>query len=56
MVTPELAREYARRGIGLIDPEAGATSLLRELAWGDAAATSVVYTATTGAPAAPADR
>ncbi|MEV4636169.1 SDR family NAD(P)-dependent oxidoreductase [Actinoplanes sp. NPDC049548] len=45
MVTPELIAEYARRGIGLIDPEEGALSLLRELAWGDAAQTSVVLTA-----------
>jgi hypothetical protein len=43
MVTPELAADYARRGIGLIDPEEGALSLLRELAWGDQPA--VVYTA-----------
>ncbi|BCJ53953.1 polyketide synthase [Actinoplanes sp. NBRC 14428] len=43
MVTPELTAEYARRGIGLIDPEEGALSLLRELAWGDAP--SVVLTA-----------
>ncbi|WP_249030860.1 type I polyketide synthase [Micromonospora echinospora] len=45
MVTPELSRAYARRGIRLIDPEEGALSLLGELAWGDPAATSVVYTA-----------
>jgi NAD(P)-dependent dehydrogenase (short-subunit alcohol dehydrogenase family) len=45
MVTPELTAEYGRRGIGLIDPEEGALSLLRELAWGDAATTSVVLTA-----------
>jgi NAD(P)-dependent dehydrogenase (short-subunit alcohol dehydrogenase family) len=45
MVTAELTQEYARRGIGLIDPEEGALSLLRELAWGDPASTSVVYTA-----------
>jgi hypothetical protein len=45
MVTPELVREYARRGISLIDPEEGAASLLRELAWGDGTTTSVVYTA-----------
>ncbi|GGQ41565.1 polyketide synthase [Couchioplanes caeruleus subsp. azureus] len=45
MVTPELTAEYARRGIGLIDPEEGALSLLRELAWGDPAQTSVVLTA-----------
>nr|QLK01491.1 SDR family NAD(P)-dependent oxidoreductase [Micromonospora carbonacea] len=45
MVTAELSREYARRGIGLIDPEEGALALLRELAWADATVTSVVYTA-----------
>ncbi|MFE3496709.1 SDR family NAD(P)-dependent oxidoreductase [Streptomyces sp. NPDC059175] len=45
MVGPELAREYARRGIALIDPEEGALALLRELAWGDDAAGAVVYTA-----------
>ncbi|MEU4245566.1 SDR family NAD(P)-dependent oxidoreductase [Actinoplanes sp. NPDC026619] len=45
MVTPELMQEYARRGIALIDPEEGALSLLRELAWGSAETTSVVYTA-----------
>ncbi|MEU5429205.1 SDR family NAD(P)-dependent oxidoreductase [Streptomyces olivoreticuli] len=46
MVTPELAREYARRGVGLIDPEEGALCLLRELAWGEESADAVVYTAT----------
>ncbi|MFC5719229.1 SDR family NAD(P)-dependent oxidoreductase [Streptomyces gamaensis] len=45
MVTPELAREYARRGVGLIDPEEGALCLLRELAWGEESADAVVYTA-----------
>ncbi|MFD0525030.1 SDR family NAD(P)-dependent oxidoreductase [Paractinoplanes durhamensis] len=45
MVTPELMQEYARRGIALIDPEEGALSLLRELAWGTPGTTSVVYTA-----------
>ncbi|MGC4815238.1 SDR family NAD(P)-dependent oxidoreductase, partial [Micromonospora sp. DT228] len=45
MVTDELSREYARRGIELIDPEAGAFSLLGELAWGDPKINSVVYTA-----------
>ncbi|SCL36678.1 Acyl transferase domain-containing protein [Micromonospora pallida] len=45
MVTAELSREYARRGIGLIDPEEGALSLLRELAWAEPGDTSVVYTA-----------
>ncbi|MCS7481737.1 SDR family NAD(P)-dependent oxidoreductase, partial [Umezawaea endophytica] len=45
MVTPELMRSYAKRGIKLIDPEEGALSLLRELAWGPEALDSVVYTA-----------
>jgi hypothetical protein len=45
MVTPELGREYARRGINLIDPEEGTAALLRELAWGDESASAVVYTA-----------
>ncbi|MFE2867921.1 SDR family NAD(P)-dependent oxidoreductase [Embleya sp. NPDC059259] len=31
MVTPELAREYGRRGIALIDPEHGVRALLDEL-------------------------
>jgi NAD(P)-dependent dehydrogenase (short-subunit alcohol dehydrogenase family) len=34
MVSRELEREYARRGIGLIDPEDGVTCLLTELAGG----------------------
>ncbi|MGR3931826.1 SDR family oxidoreductase [Streptomyces sp. BRA346] len=45
MVTPELGREYARRGIALIDPEEGALALLRELAWGEEPDPAVVYTA-----------
>ncbi|GAA0569619.1 hypothetical protein GCM10010172_62480 [Paractinoplanes ferrugineus] len=45
MVTAELTAEYGRRGIDLIDPEEGALSLLRELAWGDAAVDAVVLTA-----------
>ncbi|MDT4990888.1 MAG: hypothetical protein QOH97_780 [Actinoplanes sp.] len=45
MVTAELTAEYARRGIALIDPEEGALSLLRELAWGDSTTSSVVLTA-----------
>jgi NAD(P)-dependent dehydrogenase (short-subunit alcohol dehydrogenase family) len=45
MVTPELGREYARRGITLIDPEEGAAALLGELAWGDESDRAVVYTA-----------
>ncbi|HEY4018748.1 MAG TPA: SDR family NAD(P)-dependent oxidoreductase [Pseudonocardiaceae bacterium] len=43
MVTEELMREYARRGIKLIDPEEGVLALLRELAWGTDNA--VLYTA-----------
>jgi NAD(P)-dependent dehydrogenase (short-subunit alcohol dehydrogenase family) len=45
MVDAALGRSYAKRGIDLIDPEEGALSLLRELAWGDPAVQSVVYTA-----------
>jgi NAD(P)-dependent dehydrogenase (short-subunit alcohol dehydrogenase family) len=45
MVTQELTAEYARRGISLIDPEEGALSLLRELAWGSPTTTAVVLTA-----------
>ncbi len=37
MVTPELARAYARRGIPLLDPDAAADALLDELAHGTAA-------------------
>jgi NAD(P)-dependent dehydrogenase (short-subunit alcohol dehydrogenase family) len=44
MVTPELSREYGRRGLGLIDPQRGALTVLHELAWGDPALRSVVYT------------
>ncbi|WP_327070547.1 SDR family NAD(P)-dependent oxidoreductase [Kitasatospora sp. NBC_01302] len=45
MVSAELAREYARRGVRLIDPTAGTLALLRELAWGEPSVRSVVYTA-----------
>ncbi|MEU9454241.1 SDR family NAD(P)-dependent oxidoreductase [Streptomyces sp. NPDC048277] len=45
MVSPELGREYARRGVQLIDPEEGTAVLLRELAWGEESARAVVYTA-----------
>ncbi len=41
MVSPELEREYARRGITLIDPDAGVACLLRELSHGTDA--QVVY-------------
>ncbi|RYJ29980.1 modular polyketide synthase [Streptomyces sp. L-9-10] len=45
MVTPELMRSYASRGIKLIDPEEGPLSLLRELAWGAPSVHAAVYTA-----------
>ncbi|MEU1404434.1 SDR family NAD(P)-dependent oxidoreductase [Streptomyces sp. NPDC005728] len=45
MVGEELGREYARRGVQLIDPDEGTAALLRELAWGDRSARAVVYTA-----------
>ncbi|MCC9712203.1 hypothetical protein E4N62_47530 [Streptomyces sp. MNU76] len=45
MVGPELGREYARRGIELIDPEEGVLALLRELAWGEPETDEVVLTA-----------
>ncbi|MFD5784660.1 SDR family oxidoreductase [Streptomyces sp. NPDC126933] len=45
MVTPELMRSYAARGIKLIDPEEGPLSLLRELAWGAPQVHAAVYTA-----------
>lgn len=43
-VPPERAREYARHGVGPIDPDAGAAALLREIAHGDE--TRVVLTGT----------
>lgn len=45
MAAPDLMRDYARRGIELIDPEEGTLSLLRELAWGDEGLTAVTYAA-----------
>ncbi|MFJ3792823.1 SDR family oxidoreductase [Kitasatospora sp. NPDC090091] len=45
MVSPELAQDYARRGVRLIDPQAGTLALLRELAWGEPGTRAVVYTA-----------
>lgn len=45
MVGAELGREYARRGVEMIDPDEGTAALLRELAWGDPAARAVVLTA-----------
>jgi hypothetical protein len=37
MITPELEREYGRRGIGLIPLEEGVNRLFEELGRGDAA-------------------
>ncbi|MFE4513466.1 SDR family NAD(P)-dependent oxidoreductase, partial [Kitasatospora sp. NPDC056783] len=45
MVSEELARDYARRGVKLIEPDAGTLALLRELAWGERSVRAVVYTA-----------
>ncbi|OEV11675.1 SDR family NAD(P)-dependent oxidoreductase, partial [Streptomyces nanshensis] len=45
MVTPELMRSYAARGIKLVDPEEGPLSLLRELAWGAPTVHAVVAAA-----------
>ncbi|GGQ68606.1 polyketide synthase [Streptomyces ruber] len=45
MVGAELMRSYAARGIGLIDPDEGPLSLLRELAHGAPDEHTVVYTA-----------
>ncbi len=42
MVTPELEREYARRGIGLIDPEDGVRCLVDELRFGSTDAIEVI--------------
>jgi malonyl CoA-acyl carrier protein transacylase len=46
MVTPELAREYERRGVGLIDPDAGVAAALAELRAGAPDAQVVVMCAT----------
>jgi NAD(P)-dependent dehydrogenase (short-subunit alcohol dehydrogenase family) len=42
MVSPELEREYSRRGVGLIEPDDGAQALLDELAAAPAAPGHVV--------------
>jgi hypothetical protein len=49
MVSPELEREYGRKGIGLIAPEDGVTALLQELEFGSKDSTQVVLMC--GAPA-----
>jgi acyl transferase domain-containing protein/NAD(P)H-dependent flavin oxidoreductase YrpB (nitropropane dioxygenase family)/NAD(P)-dependent dehydrogenase (short-subunit alcohol dehydrogenase family) len=45
MVTPGLARQFLKQGIGLIDPDEGVRCLLRELAWGAPSITAVAYVA-----------
>jgi hypothetical protein len=45
MVSPGLARQFTKQGLGLIDPEEGVRCLLRELAWGAPAITAVAYVA-----------
>ena len=42
MVSPELTREYAKRGIGLIDPDAGVAGFLDELLHGSAEQAQVI--------------
>ncbi|WP_406290882.1 SDR family NAD(P)-dependent oxidoreductase [Embleya sp. NBC_00896] len=48
MVTPELEREYARRGVALIDPGHGVDALLAELASGRARQAVYACVPTTG--------
>jgi acyl transferase domain-containing protein/NAD(P)H-dependent flavin oxidoreductase YrpB (nitropropane dioxygenase family) len=43
MVSPELEREYTRRGVGLIGLDDGIACLLKELAWGPRDVSQVVY-------------
>jgi len=45
MVDPALEREYARRGVGLIDVEEGVRAFLDELASGPAEDAQVVWMA-----------
>ncbi|WP_421121922.1 SDR family NAD(P)-dependent oxidoreductase [Aquihabitans daechungensis] len=46
MVSPELEREYARRGIGLVDPDDGVMALLHEISAGRGPAQLVVMRGT----------
>ena len=52
MVSPELEREYARRGISMIAPEDGVAALFGELAWGDRGVCQAIYMAGGGDSAA----
>ncbi|NGO67721.1 type I polyketide synthase [Streptomyces boncukensis] len=45
MVSAALGRDFARRGVQLIDPDEGVRALLRELAWGDPELSAVVLAA-----------
>ena len=45
MVSPELEREFARRGVAMIAPEEGMAALFGELAWGHPTDNQVVYVA-----------
>ncbi|MFC7548709.1 type I polyketide synthase [Plantactinospora sp. GCM10030261] len=54
MVSAELEREYARRGIAVIDPEAGVAALLREIVEGPRDVHQVLYLAGDPAPFLPA--
>jgi NAD(P)-dependent dehydrogenase (short-subunit alcohol dehydrogenase family) len=51
MVSPELARQYASRGVGLIPPEHGAAALVDELVYGSREDVNVVLTGTNTVPA-----
>jgi NAD(P)-dependent dehydrogenase (short-subunit alcohol dehydrogenase family) len=44
MVSPELQQQYDRLGVEVINPRAGVTTLLRELAYGNPALTTVTFT------------
>lgn len=48
MMTPELRREYGRRGIGLIPPGEGVRTLLEELSFGEADETNVIIMSAAG--------
>ena len=46
MVSPELEREYARRGIGLVSPDDGVMALLHEIGAGEGPSQLVVMRGT----------
>ena len=55
MVSVELEREYARRGIGLVDPADGVMALLHEVAAGSGPSQLVVMRGAPEAFAPPVD-